>query len=819
MYRKARKNLVNYRYILLQASNDEEELKSPPFHFNWSNDLLHGKNNKAIEGFRESAKALPLDTEIPTPKGFMEIKNIKIGDEVFGIDGIASKVIATSKIFDNQCYKIRFSDGTDIICNENHLWYVYDKKMRKYQVKDTEYIAKTYKGWNHKNGYKERRYKIPICSAVQYPERNLALNPYILGFWLGDGNSDCSIFTIGEEDINHIDQEFKKRGYQLKKLHSADNRYSLTGIRNKFTKYKLLLNKHIPLDYKLSSVSDRLELIRGLIDSDGNVAPKGSKRGTVTFSNTNKRLAYDFLEVVRSLGIKATITEGIPKLYGKECNKCYRVSFKTEYKISTIERKDNTKFLVGERSRYKIIVGVEKEDNVKTKCIAVDSKLNTFLATKDYLVTHNTQYVLRAFPLYCLTFPSNERDYIVIIKNNSTLAYNKLKEIEREYETNQLINANKVKIQEQSAQAFSVDVKDANNKVMNVRIEAYGKGASVRGLSNLDRRPKIVIIDDPQDVEDARSDTVTESDWDWFLSDVCFLGKNSRIFMIGNNLGERCIIERVFNNAEKLDFDVEKVPILNEKGESAWTEKYSIEQIIKEKESYRQLGKLDVWLRERMCESSSIETRIFNPEDYRHFNPALIPKLISGCNIFPTLDPASSTNKESCYRAIVVNAVNADNIWQIVDVPFGRWDSAELIDKIFDVVVKWKAKEFGIEKGIFKQVLEPFIYKEMAKRNIFFNIIPLEHAKIGTKLERIKLLQPRFKAHTIWFPQEAPWLLEMETELAGVTKDAIKSLFIDLVDALAMQEQIAKPPYNIGRDSRMTSLPRESESEYSILTH
>ena len=44
----------------------------------------------------------------------------------------------------------------------------------------------------------------------------------------------------------------------------------------------------------------------------------------------------------------------------------------------------------------------------------------------------------------------------------------------------------------------------------NVRIEAYGKGASIRGLSNKDRRPKILILDDIQDLEDARSETVTE---------------------------------------------------------------------------------------------------------------------------------------------------------------------------------------------------------------------------------------------------------------------------------------------------------------------
>jgi predicted phage terminase large subunit-like protein len=216
-----------------------------------------------------------------------------------------------------------------------------------------------------------------------------------------------------------------------------------------------------------------------------------------------------------------------------------------------------------------------------------------------------------------------------------------------------------------------------------------------------------------------------------------------------------------------------------------------------------------------MCEAVSEETRIFKKEDYRYYSWRTVDKLTRNCRVKATLDPASSTEQHACYRAIVVNAVDTQNNWFIVDVPFGRWDSALLIDKIFDTVKKWDLTEFGIEKGIFKQVLEPFIYKEMSQRQVFFNIIPLEHAKRGTKLERIKLLQPRFKAHTIWFPDNAEWLSEMETELAGVTKDEIKSLYIDLVDALAMQEQIAERP--MFRNRKGKNLPRLADSEAQLM--
>jgi len=404
-----------------------------------------------------------------------------------------------------------------------------------------------------------------------------------------------------------------------------------------------------------------------------------------------------------------------------------------------------------------------------------------------------TQYVLRAFPLYAFTFPSKDRDYIVIIKNNATLAENKLKEIEQEYLANPLVNFNMVKIHTMSGKVFSVDVKNPQGEVINIRIEAYGKGASVRGLSNQDRRPKIVIIDDPQDVEDARSETVCKADWDWFLSDVVFLGKKSRIFMIGNNLGERCIIERVFDNAEDLGFKCERVPIETD-GIPAWPEMFSMGMIAEEKKNFANMGKIDVWLRERMCVALAEENQTFNKKDYRYFEESQIETIVKTAKMTATLDPASSKEKESCFRAIVVNAVSPEDYWNIVDIQYGRWDSVELLDKIFDTVVKWKLREFHIEKGMLEQVLEPFLIKEMPKRQVYFNIIPIEHAKEGTKLERIKLLGPRFKAHSIWFLNGATWLAELLSELAGVTKDQIKSLFIDLVDALAMQEQCAKSP-------------------------
>lgn len=422
-------------------------------------------------------------------------------------------------------------------------------------------------------------------------------------------------------------------------------------------------------------------------------------------------------------------------------------------------------------------------------------KEKSHVAIEMFRESGKSSYALRTFPLYCLSYPQKDRDYIVLIKQNQRQASDKLKELVDEYLANPLVRHNLVQIKIQNATAFSVDVKNEKGEVINVRIEAFGKGTGIRGLSNQDRRPKIIILDDIQDQEDSRSETVTENDWNWFLSDVIFLGKKARIFLIGNNLGERCVIERTINNAEQLKFKAIKIPVMID-NLPTWAEKQSLEDILEERDNYAELGKLDIWYAEKMCQALAEENRIFQEQDYRYYSRHSREDIISRCNIFACLDPASSTKPESCYRGITITGVDADNYWFLLDVRYGRWDSITTIDEIFDVVIKYGLKTFYIEKGWYIQVLEPFLIQEQRRRNVFFNVIPLEHAKQGSKLERIKLLQPRFKAHSVHFPDVADWLGEFKAELAGVTKDAIKSEYIDLVDAFAMTEQVAQPPVN-----------------------
>lgn len=407
-------------------------------------------------------------------------------------------------------------------------------------------------------------------------------------------------------------------------------------------------------------------------------------------------------------------------------------------------------------------------------------------AIEGFRESAKSSIVLRAFPLHCLVFPNKERQYIALIMANQTLASKKLKEIADEYTSNDLFNLNLVKVEEQSAKAFECVVKDEAGKEISVRFEAYGKGASIRGLNSRDRRPNIILIDDPQDLQDSLSDTIQQNDYDWFLSDVYFLGRKTRIFFIGNNLGEKCLIEQVISNKEALNFETLRIPIMDENGQSNWEEKYPVDKILKEKESWRAIGKLDIWEREKMCIAISPENQMFKKEYFRYYSPNELR--LEECSVYVAVDLAISEKETADFTSVCTVAINPENNWFILEIDYGRYDPSQTIDAIFRQVQKYRPILVGVEKVAYQASVKHYLEKEMPKRNIWFTVKDLEAQQ--KKELRISVLQPRFKTGSVWFPMGASFLSELESELMSFPK----GLHDDLIDSLAYISQIGVPP-------------------------
>lgn len=394
-----------------------------------------------------------------------------------------------------------------------------------------------------------------------------------------------------------------------------------------------------------------------------------------------------------------------------------------------------------------------------------------------------SSYVLRAFPLYALTFPKVGREFIILIANNQELASARLKEIADEYLNNEFMNINLVKVVQNSARAFIVVVKDDEGQEHTINLVAFGKGSSLRGQNRKDKRPDIVLMDDVQDLEDSESETVTDKDWAWFKGDVYFLSKSSRIFLIGNQLGEACIIERIKSHQKELNFHSEVVPIMNDKDESTWPEMFSTEEVRDQRDKWTEMGEYSTWARENMCLAMVPEDQMFRPEMYRYFDLSQFKR--DNMNVFTCCDLAVSEKETADNSVVCTVAVDSKGNWFILDCAYGRWNPTRMMDEIFKAVQKYRPIYVGLETVAYQASLQHFLSIEMQKRNQFFTIQPLK-AKEKKEVRIRGALQPRFQNGLVWFPLGASWLPEMKVELETFPK----SLHDDCTDALAYIDQV-----------------------------
>ena len=281
---------------------------------------------------RQVGKALALDTPIPIPTGWTTIGEIKDNDEVYGIDGKICKVSKAHDILINRpCYEVEFDNGEKIIADEEHLWFTQTRSERYLKIsgtkKSTKQILKTL--LTNSKTRQEPNHRIPAnINGIETLNAQLPINPYILGLWLGDGTAATGTITVGKRDIEEIVDilskqqqfdklilhEYNKDVYTLR-ITNADNP-KLNSLSTLLRNCDLINNKHIPEIYMRSSREQRIELLQGLIDSDGYIS---KQRGIAQFYNTNLILINHVRELIESLGYKVTQKTFIPKLKGVEC--------------------------------------------------------------------------------------------------------------------------------------------------------------------------------------------------------------------------------------------------------------------------------------------------------------------------------------------------------------------------------------------------------------------------------------------------------------------------------------------------------------------
>jgi replicative DNA helicase len=312
---------------------------------------------------------------------------IQPGDFVFDERGRPTRVVQTSGIMDHRpCYRVTFRDGESIVADAQHLWAV-----RKWQQSDdapltvltTESMATT----TTRSG--RPIYAIPTNETLELPEADLALDPYTLGVWLGDGNTDIGYITSPDPEILN---EIEQAGHPVSILPSAVGldcpRYKVGGLTAALRFVGVLGNKYIPQDYLRASAEQRLALIQGLMDTDGHA----TARGQCEFSSTNHALAHGMAELLYTFGIKTVVHEGRATLYGKDCGPKYRVQFTTTLPVFRLSRKKaRLQQTISKGCGRRYITKIERVQSVPVQCIQVEAASHLFLAGRSMVPTHNSQ--------------------------------------------------------------------------------------------------------------------------------------------------------------------------------------------------------------------------------------------------------------------------------------------------------------------------------------------------------------------------------------------------------------------------------------------
>ncbi len=263
-------------------------------------------------------KCLGKGTKVLMYDGHLKkVEDVEVGDLLMGDDSTPRRVLSLARGREKM-YWIRQNKGIDYRVNESHILSL--KRSRNegphqkgdvFNISVRDYLDKSNKFKSNYKGYK---------TAVEFAEQSVALPPYFLGLWLGDGtSSNCNITSNDGEIVEYLEGYATQLGLSLKQKEKRSGRcpvYHITGghpghcgysLQAELRKIGVLGNKHIPQEYLSNSTAKRLTLLAGLIDSDGHYLEQSNG---YEITQKNEQLAREIKFLCDSLGFRTSL---VPK--------------------------------------------------------------------------------------------------------------------------------------------------------------------------------------------------------------------------------------------------------------------------------------------------------------------------------------------------------------------------------------------------------------------------------------------------------------------------------------------------------------------------
>lgn len=364
-----------------------------------------------------SGKEQPISAKVLTPKGFVNIGDICVGDEIIAGDGRVTNVIGKYPQGVKDVYKIIFSDDSVAECGLEHIWTVSEgrKKAPNFQnITLSRILEKQKLNTDYGGRAREWIYEIPIA-AVEGETKNFYIKPYTLGVLIADGcingkeiGFSCSDIDvqIAERVKNELQDTFRLSKNSLLpcpqyKIVHTNNHFAVNEYRQEIIRLGLDVkskDKFIPKEYLYgSSYQQREELLQGLLDCDGTQA---KTKASTNYCTTSLRLAEDVKELVQSLGGISKISVQDRRHEGKPVEYNVRVQI-SNFCPFHLQRKAQYWRVSSDKVR-RYIKRIEKVRQEESVCIEVESETKQYL-TNNYIVTHNTEVAASIVKTYLTT--------------------------------------------------------------------------------------------------------------------------------------------------------------------------------------------------------------------------------------------------------------------------------------------------------------------------------------------------------------------------------------------------------------------------------
>lgn len=374
----------------------DEAIKPPVMGLSWPweslTEVTYGYRRGELYGIGGGSgcgKSMLKGTKVRLSDGSTKkVEDVVIGDGLLNDVGERNTVLFLGNGIDD-IYEVSHSDGTSYFCNSTHILSVIDSSGSKIDIPINNAIKSKEKLYGY-NG------------IVEYPNKEVCIPPYILGIWLGDGHNDSPSITCGDEEvlsewskygesIGLIPTEFTGetncRRINLSRKKGSEQSNTLY---SSLKQYDLPFNKHIPKDYLLTDKISRLELLAGLLDTDGYLRP--DLKSSYEFTTKYSQLGKDVSDLARSLGFRVKFTK---KTVNGSIYDRLAISGNLSIIPCRVPRKSN--------GRYSI---VDNNPNVLSDCSRIISIKNIGkgeyygfgltgnkrFCLDNYIVTHNTEF-------------------------------------------------------------------------------------------------------------------------------------------------------------------------------------------------------------------------------------------------------------------------------------------------------------------------------------------------------------------------------------------------------------------------------------------